>query len=741
MTLEIHTLRFGSAPWLDVCVPTLTDYASRHNVPLMVWDDTPRGYPCVKFCEIDMLKAFVAGPNTHMLYVDADVLIHPSAPLPELTDGFHLATDDPHREHIPHWTEWCQEHFKVTPKGFEYSNAGIWLCDKESARRLLEQAKAPFVEMFQEQHQFNLWVYLAREAGMTVHRLPSEWNRYGEDLEPSWFFHLWGEQKMRAYQDIVRAGFLREDRTPTNLRFNFRPTTWPAEDKVVVSQFVRDCGLGNQIFEFAAGLAVARRLNLPFRWNWRDTDYRDFGLEAFGIGKPDNVDYPIICQRYGQGNRKIFERVVSEVHNSKERLCGISLPFQAEECFIDIADEIREIFKLEPLELDVPEGKTPVAVQVRRGDYVGHRRLNVTNEGYFRNAMAFMHQHVTRPHFFIVSDDPKWCHQTFGRYTDVTVMPPQAPIDGLRTMVACKAHIISNSTFGWWGAWLGESGPVVVPEMWYHGKGSYGEWEPAPARWHRVPVGANPGTGIIEPIRVPKEMVTEPPKRERAIVYPYNASKAKWQELRYSLRSIEKFFEDKECEIHIYGTSMPGWLRKNKRVVFWDCWTYTEALIRGVQTAKEVLWMNDDTVFVKPVTWDDCRAARYLRPVREDWTNQISEKANPWQQGVIRVLMDLQHHGHERLLLYCTHLPYVYRRDEALATLDKYGVWEKMPLELAYFHEHAIDPQPIDGLLATGEDFGIAKFLNHNDATLTPALKAKIEAMFPDRAEWENTNP
>lgn len=509
-------------------------------------------------------------------------------------------------------------------------------------------------------------------------------------------------------------------------------------DKVVVTQFVKDCGLGNQLFEIAGGLAVARRLGLPYRWNWSDTGYREFGLEDFGLAKPEDSPPPLVCSKLGQGNRRIFERVVSAVAASKEAVCGICTPFQSEECFIDIADEIRELFRLEPLHPEIPEGKTPVAVQARRGDYVKHRRLNVTTEEYFRNAMAFMRTKVGKPHFVFLSDDPRWCEERFGHYTDVTVMPPQSAIEGLRTMVACKAHIISNSTFGWWGAWLTESGPVVVPEIWYHGKGAYGDWEPAPERWHRVSIGAA-DRPTLQPVKLHPSLVTAEPELERAIVFPYAATRAKWQELRYALRSIDRFFEDRECPIHIYGTAMPGWLRKRKRVVYRDAWTYQDALIRGVQTAKEILWMNDDTVLLKPTSWDDCRVPRYLRPVKEDWTTQINGKMNPWQQGVVRMLTDLQMNGHEDLLLYSTHLPYVYRRNEAIETLRKYGVWEKVPFELAYFHEHAADPQLVGGLLAQDENLGDAQFLNHTDQTLTRKLKDMLVAMFPDRAEWETS--
>ena len=256
---------------------------------------------------------------------------------------------------------------------------------------------------------------------------------------------------------------------------------------------------------------------------------------------------------------------------------------------------------------------------------------------------------------------------------------------------------------------------------------------------HGVPVGASskpPAPTLVTHAFNPA-LITAEPKLERAIVFPYLASKAKWQELRYALRSIDKFFKDRECPIYIYGTYRPDWLRKNKRVIFHSSWTYADALIRGVQTAKEILWMNDDTILLKPTSWDECRVPRYLRPVLENRAKEPDGTMGVWLQGVVEMLNRIQANGHTELLLYSTHLPYVYRRDEALETLQKYGVWEKIPFEMPYFHEHAVDPQPVGDILATDENLGDAQFLNHTDRTLTRGLKDAIVAMFPDRAEWE----
>lgn len=510
--------------------------------------------------------------------------------------------------------------------------------------------------------------------------------------------------------------------------YEILPKTPPTSNKVIITQFVKDGGLGNQMFEFAAGLGLARRFNLPYRWVWRDSTLRKFELNHFGIGAPKFHEYPILAQKWGQGNPEMVERAVKAIEASDSRFFGVCLPWQDERCFVNVADEIRELFKLKPMNLDIPEGHTPVAVQVRRGDYVNHPRLDVTNINYFINAMEFIRGKVEKPHFFIVSDDPAWCSRKFQREPNVTVMPKQTSIEGLRTMVACKAHVISNSTFGWWGAWLGETGPVVVPDPWHTTAGSYGKWEPRPERWHRIEVAPHP----IEPfIELP------PPTIKRAIVYPYKLDAAKWQELRYSLRSVEKFFEDKECPIHIFGTRKPGWLISHPRVKFFDAWTYADALTRGCQSADEVVWMNDDIVLLKPTTWEDIKTPRYTAEVHDEFISQMNSQGNPWQAGVLRVLSDLKRDGYSGLKIYSTHTPYFYEREKALEIFRKFGVFEKFPLELAYFNVFAESPDKLGGLRTHAVPFNGAQFLNYNNDRLTQPVKDALKEIFPDFAAWE----
>lgn len=733
MKLEVHTLRFGSHAWLETCAVTLNTWCARHRHRLRVWHDPAAwaGYPTPKFVEIDAIKSFLTGTADLFAWVDADVWVHPEAPaMPEFR-GIAMATDAPHAEHQQHWEDWCEETFGERPTGHAYSNAGVYFMDRSAAERLLETVSEPFVEMFQEQHQFNWWVV---KSGVEVTGLPSEWNRYGRDFEPSWFFHLWGNNKDEDL-DTLRKMRLTELRPTEGLRFNIRPDAWPPSDKVVVQEFVHDAGLGNQLFEMAAGYGIAKRLGLPLRWMWRPSSKRDFGLTHFGFGEAPYIEYPLLMMRAGQGNRKLLETAVKRIEESKERFCGISCPFQAEECFSDYADEIRELFKLEPFELPNPPGTTPIGVQVRRGDYVGHSRLNVTTPDYFINAMEWMREQVENPQFIVVSDDPSYCKTIFRAMSDVTVMPPQEPIDGLRTLASCEAHIISNSTFGWWGAWLGEKGPVCVPEIWHHKPGSYGDWEPAPLRWQRIGIRPKGAPPLFEE-RLPK---LPDPVSERAIVYPWHSGQATWEELRYSLRSIEKFFEDKHCPIYILATSRPHWLVEGKggRVKYIGAYTYKEALAKGTHLAEKVLWMNDDIWFLRPGTWADCEVPRYLRDIGPEFLQKAQEQTNPWRRGVVQVLKRLAGMGKTEQKVFSTHTPYVFEREKVRDVFSKFETWEKFPMEMAYFHLHGKDPQLLGDLRVHELPFGDALWLNCADRHLTPAVKAALMELLPDPAPWE----
>ena len=730
MAVEIHTLKFGNEPWLKECAPTLKKWSKKHRYELCEWDNDPK-LPTPKLVIHKMLEYFLKGDSDTFAYVDADIWFHPEAPkLQTPEDGILVTSDSHHRVHNEHFQEWVKENYKVRPNPeWNYCNAGMWVISRPAAAKLaLTMRQTKFVEQFQEQHWFNLAVMRSK---IPVGELDPRWNRYGKCHEPSWAFHLWGDTKMDDLRELKRQGLTVSEMERTVIQMQIATNS-----KALVLEFIQDGGLGNQMFEWATGYSISKELGLPFHWKWKPSRLREYELVEFGIDENPPEEYEVVMKKLGQGSRRLREVARKRVADSPLLRPAISCPFQDEQCFIDHADDIAEQFTTAPVNMGVPEGTTPIGVQVRRGDYLSHSRLNVTTPEYFTNAMRWMRERFPNAHFVVVSDDPEWCRRFFGYREDTTVMPRQSSYEGIATLASCHGHIISNSTFGWWGAWLGErrhGGPVIVPELWHHGGKSYGDWNPVPARWNRI------GLGSPKSASEPQEVLIESvlPNHERAVVYPYHADAERWHELRYSLRSIHQFFEDTDCPIYILGTRKPGWLIESHRVKYLGAYTYREALSKGVQLAKEVLWMNDDIVLLHPTTWADCRKTLYMKDVGPEFLENANTQGNPWREGCLKMLRALAGEGIREQRVYSTHTPYVYKREEAMEILKKYGVWEKFPMELAYFHHHAVDPTRVTTERAMGLPFGTARFLNYSDRTLTEELKRAIMTLLPERPPWE----
>jgi hypothetical protein len=83
-----------------------------------------------------------------------------------------------------------------------------------------------------------------------------------------------------------------------------------------------------------------------------------------------------------------------------------------------------------------------------------------------------MKKHFVDLHFFVFSDDPQWVasnmHVT-GPSTIVDHNGPEEAHEDLRLMSLCRNHILANSTFSWWAAWLksSRSGIVIAPQKWF----------------------------------------------------------------------------------------------------------------------------------------------------------------------------------------------------------------------------------------------------------------------------------
>jgi hypothetical protein len=128
----------------------------------------------------------------------------------------------------------------------------------------------------------------------------------------------------------------------------------------------------------------------------------------------------------------------------------------------------------------------PVAVHVRRGDYT--REPHASFHGnlgmdYYREAMKYVTDRVRHTKFFIFSDDSTWCEENFkGHY----IVHPTEEAADIQAMSLCKSAIIANSSFSWWGAYLGKRDRIVVaPKNWFQ-TSSEDARDIVPERWIKI---------------------------------------------------------------------------------------------------------------------------------------------------------------------------------------------------------------------------------------------------------------
>ena len=152
--------------------------------------------------------------------------------------------------------------------------------------------------------------------------------------------------------------------------------------------------------------------------------------------------------------------------------------FQSEKYFLHCEKEIREQFAFDEREHivswhHVNKGTydNPICVHVRRGDYVHYDGIHdFPGKEYYQEAM----KEFPDGRFVFYSDDLDWCREEFPGHD---YMDQKNPYLALQSMSCCRGHIIANSSFSWWAAWLsGKNSKTVAPSKWFGPKGQQ-DWQ------------------------------------------------------------------------------------------------------------------------------------------------------------------------------------------------------------------------------------------------------------------------
>jgi hypothetical protein len=273
-------------------------------------------------------------------------------------------------------------------------------------------------------------------------------------------------------------------------------------------------GTGNQLFQYAFARGVAARLGTTYlidkkvcddaRWDPHKI-HRKYSLDLFNTKTPFAKDstmagfvwirkhYKVFdtFYKYLRGKRLFmpyyypektfaFDPEVFDVKGTKY----FDGDWQSEKYFNHIADEIRgEVTPVAPLSTqteatraEIKKAANPVSLHVRRGDYVSDplaaQMHGTCSMDYYTAAIAHIENNVENPHFFIFSDDYAWSVENFKHLKHpVTCIKgsEKSDYEDLVLMSECRHHIIANSSFGWWGAWLDprKDKIVIAPRTWF----------------------------------------------------------------------------------------------------------------------------------------------------------------------------------------------------------------------------------------------------------------------------------
>ncbi len=252
-------------------------------------------------------------------------------------------------------------------------------------------------------------------------------------------------------------------------------------------------GLGNQMFQYAFGRALARSTGEETRydlsWFSRKPD-RVYGLAAFRCEVPEFDGRK--ARRISRENwltrlvglKPKLKRVDEEPANVYDgrllqlRDSFLNGYFQVARYYEPIRDELLEAYALR----DVPPhvrsqgnemaARESVSLHVRRGDYPKLQSIfRLCDVAYYERAARHVAERLRNPRYYVFSDDIAWCQENLKLPTAefVETAEPNRPELDMYLMSCCRHNIIANSSFSWWGAWLNRHPEriVVAPKVWY----------------------------------------------------------------------------------------------------------------------------------------------------------------------------------------------------------------------------------------------------------------------------------
>lgn len=242
--------------------------------------------------------------------------------------------------------------------------------------------------------------------------------------------------------------------------------------------------LGNCLFEIAAGASLAKRMNVPFKALTCSSIEMSEYVKPFRQSILRNIDF---SDEYPK-NQKVYQEPDSTYKPLPEETDLLLKGYFQSEKYFD-KELVRELFSIDIEMASYLHNKyghvlarDPVSIQVRRGDYLEYQHIYpICQMSYYKKAMSNFPPDTV---FLVMSDDVGWCRKHF-RGNNFFFSDEESPVIDLYLQSFCKHNIISNSSFGWWGAWLNPDPEkkVIYPTPWFTSLSKINAKDLCPATW------------------------------------------------------------------------------------------------------------------------------------------------------------------------------------------------------------------------------------------------------------------
>lgn len=234
---------------------------------------------------------------------------------------------------------------------------------------------------------------------------------------------------------------------------------------------------------------LANEFSLPLRTN-NISEKIIYGLELIYKKKHKHLPTQIKQTRFNSFDEDVLDKLKNEENLYLEG------EWQNWNYYLDIEDELRKKFTFKDNfvvdnadKVEAIRNSNSVSIHLRRGDYVNNPGYDLCGHNYYDNALMIIMQRVENPKYYIFSDDIEYARKFFENLTNAVFVISKTSKEDMQLMSMCKHHIIANSSFSFWAAYIGsgrnENEIIVAPKYFYKLNDELCEFE-TPIEWRKI---------------------------------------------------------------------------------------------------------------------------------------------------------------------------------------------------------------------------------------------------------------